>query len=77
MTLLLFGIGMVFVVEGLVLALAPSRLEQALALLARHGALAAARGDALDWVARARTALAVLPPGTGRGTLVEMLPLPH
>ena len=47
-------------------------LEQALALLARHGALAAARGDALDWVARARTALAVLPPHPIRDQLSDL-----
>ncbi|EEW24817.1 polyprenyl synthetase family protein [Rhodobacter ferrooxidans] len=36
-------------------------LEQAQALLARHGALQAARVDALHWAATARDALAVLP----------------
>ncbi|MEM9342420.1 MAG: polyprenyl synthetase family protein [Pseudomonadota bacterium] len=36
-------------------------LEQALDLIAKHGAMAAARGDALEWSAKARAALAVLP----------------
>lgn len=34
MMALLLGLGLVFVIEGLVLALAPSRLEQLLAVLA-------------------------------------------
>ncbi|RJL18857.1 polyprenyl synthetase family protein [Paracoccus siganidrum] len=36
-------------------------LEQALALLARHGAMEAARADALAWAERAKAALQVLP----------------
>ena len=36
-------------------------LEQALAIMARHGAMEAARDDALEWSARARAALAKLP----------------
>ena len=36
-------------------------LAQALAILNRHGAMAAARHDALDWAAKARRALACLP----------------
>ena len=32
---LLLGVGLVAIIEGLVLALAPSRVEEALALLAR------------------------------------------
>jgi len=36
-------------------------LEQAMALLARHGALDSTRQSALDWAARARAALAPLP----------------
>ncbi|WP_050528059.1 polyprenyl synthetase family protein [Pseudorhodobacter aquimaris] len=36
-------------------------LEQAMAIMARHGAMEAARQDALDWVAKAKTALEVLP----------------
>ena len=60
MTIVLLAIGFVLVFEGLVLALAPSRLEEALRLLATLpvdrrrliglGALAA--GVALLWVAR-------------------------
>lgn len=36
-------------------------LEQAMAIMARHGAMEAARDDALAWAAKARDALAVLP----------------
>jgi len=36
-------------------------LEQALAIMARHGAMDAARADALAWAARAQTALTALP----------------
>jgi octaprenyl-diphosphate synthase len=36
-------------------------LAQALEIMARHGALDAARGDAVMWAARARDALAILP----------------
>ena len=36
-------------------------LEEALALMARHGAMEATRADALGWAARAKTALAALP----------------
>jgi len=36
-------------------------LAQALAIMARHGAMEAARADALDWAAQARAALTVLP----------------
>lgn len=36
-------------------------LEQALAIMQRHGALEAARADALAWADRARTAIKVLP----------------
>ncbi len=58
MTLLLFGIGMVFVVEGLVLALAPSRVEEMLrALIAMPpemrrllGLLAMTAGALLLWL---------------------------
>ena len=38
-------------------------LDRALAILARHGAIEATRDDALAWAARARDALAALPPG--------------
>lgn len=47
-------------------------LDQALALLARHGAIEAARADALGWAARARTALEALPEGELRGLLSEL-----
>lgn len=36
-------------------------LEQALTIMARHGAMDAARADALAWAARAQTALTTLP----------------
>ncbi len=36
-------------------------LEQALALMERHGAMRAARGEALAWAGRARVALAAVP----------------
>lgn len=36
-------------------------LEQAMAIMARHGAMEAARKDALDWADKARAALADLP----------------
>ncbi|RNF36412.1 polyprenyl synthetase family protein [Paracoccus methylarcula] len=36
-------------------------LEHALTLLARHGAMEAARADALDWAGRAKSALSTLP----------------
>lgn len=59
MSALLLGLGIVLAVEGLVLALAPSRIEEVLAFLARLpvdtrralglGALAA--GVALIWLA--------------------------
>ena len=44
-------------------------LEQALAIMARHGAMEAARDDALAWSARARAALAPLPDHPLRGML--------
>jgi uncharacterized protein len=37
MTLILLGIGLVLVIEGLAIALAPSRIEQLLALFAAMG----------------------------------------
>ena len=60
MSLALLGLGLVFVIEGLVLALAPSRLEQVLAALAglpperrrRFGLVAVAGGVGLVWLAR-------------------------
>ncbi|WP_299844937.1 polyprenyl synthetase family protein [uncultured Paracoccus sp.] len=36
-------------------------LDRALAIMARHGAMEAARADALGWVAKARAALSLLP----------------
>lgn len=60
MALVLFGLGMVLVVEGLVLALAPGRLEAVLDLVRRIpvdarrtiGLCAVAAGVALVWLAR-------------------------
>lgn len=60
MTLVLFGLGMVLVAEGLVLALAPARLEALLDLVRRipvHtrrliGLCAVAAGVAMVWLAR-------------------------
>lgn len=47
-------------------------LEHALMLLARHGALDAARRDALDWAAQARNALLVLPQTPLRNMLADL-----
>ena len=47
-------------------------LQQALALMARHGAMEAARDQALDWSAKARTALKALPDHPLRGMLSEL-----
>lgn len=47
-------------------------LDRALAILSRHGAIEAARADALDWAARARTALAALPDHPIRGMLADL-----
>ncbi|MCR9149960.1 MAG: DUF2065 domain-containing protein [Rhodobacteraceae bacterium] len=60
MALVVFGLGMVLVVEGLVLALAPSRIEDVLELLRRIpvdirrmiGLGAVALGVAAIWLAR-------------------------
>lgn len=60
MSWLLLAIGLVLVVEGLVFALAPSRLEEMLALIARMpvetrrliGLTALAVGVTLVWAAR-------------------------
>lgn len=57
----LLGLGLVAIIEGLVLALAPSRLQEALEMLARLpldsrrmlGLLAVTVGIALVWFARA------------------------
>ena len=61
MTWILLALGLVLVVEGLVFALAPSRLEEMLALIARMpvetrrliGLTALAVGVLLIWIARA------------------------
>lgn len=47
-------------------------LDRALVLLARHGAIDAARRDALDWAGRARAALAALPDGEIRTLLADL-----
>ena len=47
-------------------------LEHALQLLARHGAMQAAREDALDWAARARDALTPLPDHPIRDMLSDL-----
>ena len=47
-------------------------LDHAKALMARHGAMDAARAEALAWVARARAALAVLPEHPLRGMLDDL-----
>jgi octaprenyl-diphosphate synthase len=47
-------------------------LDQALALLARHGTLISTRRTALDWAGRARAALAPLPPHPLRDMLTDL-----
>ena len=47
-------------------------LERALAILARHGAIEAARADALSWATRARQSLDLLPEGEIRQLLAEL-----
>ncbi len=47
-------------------------LEQALAIMNRHGAMAAARAEALDWAAQAVAALTVLPDEPLRQMLADM-----
>ncbi len=47
-------------------------LAHALALLRQHGALDAARADALSWAARARTALSILPSGPLHDCLADL-----
>ncbi|HHW32614.1 MAG TPA: polyprenyl synthetase family protein [Paracoccus solventivorans] len=47
-------------------------LDQALAILARHGAIEAARADALSWAAGARQSLDALPEGEIRQLLAEL-----
>lgn len=47
-------------------------LDRALAILSRHGAIEAARADALDWAAKAKTALTALPEGEIRTLLADL-----
>ncbi len=47
-------------------------LDHALSLLTRHGAMQAARADALDWAARAKTALQLLPEHPIRDMLSDL-----
>lgn len=47
-------------------------LEQALAIMARHGAMEAARADALAWSAKAKAAIAELPEHPIRGMLSDL-----
>ncbi len=47
-------------------------LEQALAIMARHGCMQAARADALAWVAKAKAALVVLPDHPIRAMLSDL-----
>ena len=47
-------------------------LEQALALMVRHGTLEATRAEALVWADRAKEAMAALPAGALRDMLVEL-----
>lgn len=47
-------------------------LEQAMALMARHGAMDAARDEALAWAAKAQQALQVLPDHPLRGMLSDL-----
>lgn len=47
-------------------------LDRALAILARHGAIEAARADALSWAAGARRSLDALPEGEIRQLLAEL-----
>lgn len=47
-------------------------LEHALTLLSRHGAMDAARADALAWAERAKSALSLLPDHAIRGMLADL-----
>lgn len=47
-------------------------LEQAMQLLTKHGALDAARRDALDWAAKAKSAMTALPGGELRELLSDL-----
>ncbi|MGL4320204.1 MAG: polyprenyl synthetase family protein, partial [Paracoccaceae bacterium] len=51
---------------------APGDLEQALAIMNRHGAMAAARAEAVDWAAQAVAALAALPDHPFRQMLSDL-----
>jgi octaprenyl-diphosphate synthase len=50
----------------------PGDLQEAMAIMARHGALEAARRDALDWAAKARRALDPIPAGDLREMLQDL-----
>ncbi len=50
----------------------PGDLDRAMAILKRHGALEAARDDALQWSAKARASLAVLPDHDLRAMLSDL-----
>jgi octaprenyl-diphosphate synthase len=50
----------------------PGDLEEARAIMARHGAMAEARDAALGWAAKARAALAPLPPHALRDMLESL-----
>ncbi|MCT8331015.1 polyprenyl synthetase family protein [Albidovulum sediminis] len=47
-------------------------LEQAMALMDRHGTIASARTDAMDWASRAKAALEALPPHPLRAMLSDL-----
>ncbi|TDL86289.1 polyprenyl synthetase family protein [Meridianimarinicoccus aquatilis] len=47
-------------------------LEHALELLAKHDAMASARADAMEWVTKAKDALAPLPPSDLRDLLIDL-----
>ena len=50
-------------------------LPEAMAILARHGAIEAARQESLDWAERARAALDKLPVHDSREMLLELVDL--
>lgn len=47
-------------------------LEQALAIMARHGTMQAARADALEWVAQAKASIALLPDHPIRAMMADL-----
>ena len=47
-------------------------LDEALRIMARHGAMEAARGEALAWAAKARAALAAVPAHDLRDVLADL-----